>query len=509
MKSFCFALVFLHLGFNVFANEITVDTKVQDVIIYHSGALVNRVATTELKPGLNELVFMNVSSKIILNSLQISNKEVTILNKTIVRKLTAEEFNQLLDEKEALNKTITLIETKFNEAGFINKVEDLEKMTAFYAQKMMQSKKELRQVISKIEEAKKLEEIVLKNENAAILKVNISIESTLREPLKMNYVCGGIGWSPAYEITVENPSKSSLQIKYMAKAMSQTGEDWENISIRLSSSFPLESPNSLPKADAPWVIGYNYKQSNSYNNPNQSVENNQQQIKLLEGVEYDDVDMPSFLKLRTLKGNYSIKSNSTVFTFPIETVNLPSTFYYYGFPGVDQETYLVAQVLDWDTLGYIDGVANINYGGNSVGKSNIKFSESMDTLLLPVGKDNSVFMRRTEIADQKYFRIQTISKRKKITMAYQYELKNNNSFAIEYELIDQFPISQTKEAEVILDNVSGGKVIKETGEVIWKMRLKPGESVKKELIYTIDMEADFDYRSGKVSIQRKTMNAKF
>jgi len=144
-----------------------------------------------------------------------------------------------------------------------------------------------------------------------------------------------------------------------------------------------------------------------------------------------------------------------------------------------------------------------------VGKSNIKFSESMDTLLLPVGKDNSVFMRRTEIADQKYFRIQTISKRKKITMAYQYELKNNNSFAIEYELIDQFPISQTKEAEVILDNVSGGKIIKETGEVIWKMRLKPGESVKKELIYTIDMEADFDYRSGKVSIQRKTMNAKF
>ena len=147
----------------------------------------------------------------------------------------------------------------------------------------------------------------------------------------MNYVCGGIGWSPAYEITVENPSKSSLQIKYMAKAMSQTGEDWENISIRLSSSFPLESPNSLPKADAPWVIGFNYKQNNSYNNPNQSAQNNQQQIKLLEGVEYDDVDMPSFLKLRTLKGNYSIKSNSTVFTFPIETVSLPSTFYYYGF----------------------------------------------------------------------------------------------------------------------------------------------------------------------------------
>ncbi len=101
MKNLFLLTTSIFLSFQFLANEITVESKVQDVIIYHSGALVNRVATTELKPGLNELVFMNVSSKIILNSLQISNKEVTILNKTLVRKLTAEVYIFcVLTEKE-------------------------------------------------------------------------------------------------------------------------------------------------------------------------------------------------------------------------------------------------------------------------------------------------------------------------------------------------------------------------------------------------------------------------
>ena len=173
------------------ANETDMNTKVENVTIYHSGALVTRIATNELKPGINELVFKNLSSKIFLNSLKVNNKEVTVLNKSIIRKLTKEEFNQLLDKKDALNKQMTLIESKYNESGFVSKVEDLEKMTAFYASKILQTKKELRDIEQKIEEAKKLENIELKNENAAILKLIVSIEGKLNEPLKIQYVCGG------------------------------------------------------------------------------------------------------------------------------------------------------------------------------------------------------------------------------------------------------------------------------------------------------------------------------
>ncbi|CAG0949641.1 MAG: DUF4140 domain-containing protein [Bacteroidetes bacterium] len=124
---FCFAIG------NLAASETEISTKVESVTIYHSGALVARTGTIELKTGINELVFKNISSKIILNSIKVNNKEVTILNKSIIKKLTKEEFNQLLDKKESLNKQMALIETKYGESGFVAKVEDLEKMTAFYS----------------------------------------------------------------------------------------------------------------------------------------------------------------------------------------------------------------------------------------------------------------------------------------------------------------------------------------------------------------------------------------
>lgn len=509
MKKSIIGLITFYLTLsNLFAAETEMNTKIESVTIYHSGALVTRTAIIDLNPGINELTFKNLSSKIILNSLKVSNKEVTILNKSVIRKLTKEELNQLLDRKDALNKQMTLIETKYSETGFVSKVEDLEKMTAFYSDKIRQIKKDLREVEKSIEEAKKLEGIELKNENAAILKLYVSIDKKLTEPFKIQYVCGGIGWSPAYDIIVESSGNKKIEVKYLAKAMSQTGEDWDNVVINLSSSFPLESPTNLPKPKTPWVL-----EGGNYNNNRQVVDElkgqqntEQHQIDKLEGVEYQEISIPSFLKLRTLKEKYSIKSNSTVFTFPIQTVSLPAHFNYYGFPSIDPEVYLVAYVTGWDTLGFVDGIANITYCGNDIGKSVIKFSETKDTLLLPIGKDNSVFLKRSEIADQKYFRITNIGKKRVTTHAYKFELKNNNPFSIEFELVDQVPISQTKSADVEVEKTSNGILNKETGEIIWQLDLKPGQASDKELIFTIEMDADYRYYKGRAKNKYRTLS---
>ena len=509
MKKLIMGFLTFHLLIStVFAAEIDVTTQVESVTIYHSGALVKRSGTINLKPGVNVLVFKNVSSKIVLSSLKINNKEVTLLNKSIIKKLTKEELNQLLDKRDALIKQMTLIEAKYNETGFVTKVEDLEKMAAFYAEKTIQIKKELRAINQKIEEEKKLENIELKNEDAAILKLIVSVDGNIKEPFSMQYVCGGIGWSPAYEISVESSSDKTIKVKYLAKAMSQTGEDWDNVTIHLSSSFPLDSPTDLPKFTTPWVLDGNGYNRSSYNTSEIQDEqiSEQQQIDKLEGVDYQEISIPSFLKQITLKDKYSIKSNSTVFTFPIQTVNLPADYYYYGFPSLDPEVFLVAQVTGWDTLGFVDGVADITFNNNSVGKSVIKFSESRDTLLLPVGKDNSVFLKRSEIADKKFFKTTSIGKKKITTLAYRYELKNNNSFPIKFELFDQIPISQTKSAEVEMEKSSNGIINSETGEIYWPIDLKQGQAIEKELIFTINMSADYRFSNSQVERKYKTIS---
>ena len=483
------------------------NTQVESVTVYHSGALVKRSSNTSLQPGLNELIFKGLSSKIVLNSLKVKNKQITILNKSIIRKLSNEEFSQLIDQKDALTKQMDLIEAKYNEVGFISKVEDLEVMTAFYAEQMIRLKKDLRDVERRITEAEKIEDIKLNNNDAAILKLVVSSEEGIKGDFEFQYVCGGIGWSPAYDIRVESSSDKRIQVKYLARVMSQTGEDWEDVSINLSSSFPLESPTELPKSNSPWVIqGRSFSFSNPFLYEDATPAAKQEQIALLEGVEYQQIRIPTFLKIRSLEGKYSLKSNSTIFTFPIQSIDLPARYYYYGYPSLDPEVYLVAEIIDWSELGLVDGIANISFKGNDVGNTIVRFSEFSDTLLLPIGKDNSVFMQRKEIADKRYFKETKIGKKKKTTLAYKLELKNNNQFAIQFEMLDQIPISQTKSAKVDLDQISNAELNKENGELKWLLELEPGQSAQKELIFTLEIDAEYSYSRKSSDVSFKAIN---
>jgi hypothetical protein len=491
MKYFILSLFFILNLNNLSAAELEMSSKVESVVLYHSGALIKRQSAASLPNGVSELLFKNVSNKMLLNSLKMKNSNVTILNKQLITKITNEQFEQLLDRKSTIQKQISLIEEKYIEVGFVKNVEDLEKLTLFYSSRILKLKKDLRLVDSGISEAKKIENIKLDNKDAAILKLIVSVQGKLVNALEFEYICGGIGWSPYYEIDVKSSSNKSIEIKYFARIMNQTGEDWDNVSIYLSSSFPLSSPTSLPKMDKPWVLNG----SGSVLNLIPQVQLNNNELKKLEGVKYQEINVPSNLKIVKLKGKSDIKSNSTVFTFPIKRVNLPAKYNYYGFPNLDPEVYLVAEFTDWDTLGFVDGVADMSFAGNNVGKSIISFSDFKSVLTLPIVKDNSVFMKRTEIADQKYFKISKTSKKKTTTIAYRYELKNNNSFPIQFKLLDQVPISQTKRASVELIDISNAVVSSETGEVDWNIEIESGEEALRKLIFTIEMDAKYRYKN--------------
>ena len=95
MNKAIFLLVLFFLVKITSAVEVELQSKVDEVTIYHSGALVNRKTDVLLKQGVHELVFKNISSKILLNTLKFNNKDITILNTVLVKKLTNEEYKEL------------------------------------------------------------------------------------------------------------------------------------------------------------------------------------------------------------------------------------------------------------------------------------------------------------------------------------------------------------------------------------------------------------------------------
>ena len=78
------------------AESLQVNSKVESVVLYHSGAMVKRVSQVNLPLGITELIFTNISDKLLLNSLKIRNSNITILNKQIIKKISSNEFKAFL-----------------------------------------------------------------------------------------------------------------------------------------------------------------------------------------------------------------------------------------------------------------------------------------------------------------------------------------------------------------------------------------------------------------------------
>ena len=62
--------------------------------------------------------------------------------------------------------------------------------------------------------------------------------------------------------------------------------------------------------------------------------------------------------------------------------------------------------------------------------------------------------------------------------------------AIDLVINDQVPISTDEGMEIEIDELSGGKLEKESGKIEWKVKLKPGEQIKKKIAYTVKIPKD-------------------
>jgi hypothetical protein len=75
---------------------------------------------------------------------------------------------------------------------------------------------------------------------------------------------------------------------------------------------------------------------------------------------------------------------------------------------------------------------------------------------------------------------------------YEIIIRNNKTTAIDIEILDQVPISKRTEIEVELIDKQGAEYTEEYGKLMWNYSIKPNESQKIRLSYSVK------YPKGKV-----------
>jgi uncharacterized protein (TIGR02231 family) len=86
-------------------------------------------------------------------------------------------------------------------------------------------------------------------ERAAV--VVVSVPEAGAAEIDLTYLVGRAGWAPAYAIRSE-ADRSKVAIEYDAMVVQQTGEDWRDVRLSLSTAEPTRA--SSPPPVAPWFV---------------------------------------------------------------------------------------------------------------------------------------------------------------------------------------------------------------------------------------------------------------
>lgn len=255
-------------------------TKITDVTVYLDGAEINRAATVSLNSGTSEFTFNNLSPYIEESSIQVSglkNSSILSVNYAInylSKQKQNDSISALQKELENLdtqiqyqhdltsgyNEELSLIQNN-KKLGNETEVVSLEKLKAF-ASYYRTRITELKIAINK---ANKLIESYQKDQNAirkqlaefniddktqtGEITLKLHSEITTKLDLKISYNIKNAGWFPLYDLKADKIN-SPIQLEYKAHVFQNSGCDWDDVNLVLSTSDPNtnnEKPTLNPK----------------------------------------------------------------------------------------------------------------------------------------------------------------------------------------------------------------------------------------------------------------------
>ena len=305
-------------------------------------------------------------------------------------------------------------------------------------------------------------------------------------------------------------SSGKVNLNYKAQVYQNTGIDWEDIRLNISTNNPYQ--NKTKPTLHPWYIDYYaYRQQNQnrtrttsgglkqkaeaygYNSPQPTSARAEYaeedlQMDAITSNEFVNVVNQVISAEFQIDLPYTIKSNNEQHMVLVKNEDLKADYKYYTVPKYDNSAYLVAQISKLDELQLVPAKANIFFDGSYIGETYLDPTTMDDTLDLSLGKDPNIIVKRTLIKRETKDKV--VGTNKERTFAYDIEIKNLKSNSIDIVVQDQVPVTQNADIEITATELSRGEIDERTGIVEWEFNLKGGGKKELEFIYKVKHPKD-------------------
>jgi uncharacterized protein (TIGR02231 family) len=349
---------------------------------------------------------------------------------------------------------------------------------------------------------------------APVQQVIITVSSDIATTgyLEINYMVPDAGWSPAYDLRADDIT-SPVKLTYKANVYQNTGIDWKDVNVKLSTINPNRS--NVKPVLAPWYVDF-YRPvqapvyaGNAYAQPSVADEmyelketaDSERSISASNKKDYasklpEAQQISNFTSMSEnmamvefdLKLKQSIPSDGQYHMMAVKSENIKSSYEHFVVPKLDKDAFLIAHLTGWEDMNLLPAVANIYYDGTYVGQTRINPSVMSDTLDLSLGRDNGIFVTRKKTDDDE--KVKALSSEKTKTVSYEIAIKNYKPGTIKLTIEDQLPITTNEDIKVELVSSSKAEYNKEEGLLIWKQEIPTKETRKLNFTYTLKYNKD-------------------
>jgi uncharacterized protein (TIGR02231 family) len=341
----------------------------------------------------------------------------------------------------------------------------------------------------------------LLSRNTSEIVISVSAESATQADLEVNYVVTNAGWNALYDVRAIN-TKSPIQLSYKANVFQNTGEEWKNVKLRLSTANPNQS-GLKPELNSWYLDFYNpivYDQNSRGKErtykavpvraeaarmdmkaeevlaPAQSVSDFVTNVQTSLNTEFE-ISLP-----------YTVPSSSRPTLVDIRNYEMKAAYSYSVVPKLDMDAFLMAKATGWEEFSLLPGESNIFFEGTFVANSFIDPNTIKDTLAVSLGRDKRIVVKRDKMKDLTSKSV--MGNLKKENYTWEISVRNTKTEAISINVEDQAPVSQNSQIEVTVLDTGGANFNKLTGKLNWRLDVKPNETRKVAFKFEVKYPKD-------------------
>lgn len=419
------------------------------VTVFNDRAEVKRIVKAVLEHGVNEIAVENISKFAEENSIKVDRRGDAIIHEVNVHKkafqgelqsprlkilneqkkgLNAERV-RLDDKKGVLEKEIQVLDQMVCKAGgsLINKSDmekqtfelnddDLKSMTdffEFYAKVSLEKRGSLRQCLEAIivnnEKIRKIDAEINQIRNTSCFARNVTVLLECVEnrevELDISYQVWHAKWRPSYDIRVfaGKNGQSVMKVAYYGRIEQNTGEDWLDAPIILSTARPAlggsipelgtlnasfyEPPQPRPlimkKKMRAFAVGID-----AHDKDEEMKENAIAVAPLAQPVV--TVDEATLSTTFTISRPATILSGSGEHSVTVTTLELDPIIAHETVPCKDTNVYVTASAVNTLLFPFLAGEASVYFGNSFVAKTNLKSVSPGEKFICSLGVDPAI-----------------------------------------------------------------------------------------------------------------------